>query len=71
MLTEPGPPLFTEEKRLIFGSVVVWPLCWEIFLTPIGVGTPPVPFWTSLTFRRPSRETDFDCWPVLDDPPAT
>ena len=67
MLTEPTPPLFTEESRLTLGSVTVVLACLE----PKGVGTPELCFVTSLTLIRPSRETDLDYWPPLLDEPAT
>lgn len=42
------PPFYTEENRLMFGSVVVTPS--SVFCA----------FYTSLTLMRPSRDTDFD-----------
>jgi hypothetical protein len=43
---------------------------YEVFVIfpPPDVGLPTPPFWTSLTLRRPSLETDFDWWPVLVEP---
>jgi len=51
------------------GSVVGIPLYEvSVIFPPLGVGTPTLPFWTSLTLMRPSLETDFDWWPVLVEP---